>query len=157
MNLKELLENIDIEIQSLDRTFEDISTFPKLRADDKINNYDKSAIALMLSQFYNGLENIFKRILLYENIKINKNENYHIEIINQFNQTMLDKYRFVLSDDILNTITIMRRFRHYVFHGYSFNLEWDRLKIAVNTLTIIYPNFKNELDKLMKLLVNNEK
>jgi len=56
MNLDTLIECIDFEIKSLNIIFNDIIIFPSLKANESINNYDKSAIALMLSQFYNGID-----------------------------------------------------------------------------------------------------
>lgn len=156
MKPEELIESIRFEIESLNIIFNDIVHFPN-KDKDQINNYDKSAIALMLSQFYNGLENIFNRTLKFHNVTINKNENFHIEIINSFNKTIFDKYSFTFTSEIQSTITILRRFRHYVFHGYSFNLEWDKLKIAIETLSIFYPKIKLELNILIERINNFEK
>lgn len=153
MKYEELIENIQLELDSLNIIFNDIIRFPN-KSNEKINNYDKSAIALMLSQFYNGLENIFKRVLKFHNINIKNSENYHIEIIDSFNNMALEKYSFEFSAEILNTITILRRFRHYVFHGYSFNLEWNKLKIANDTISIIFPKFQNELSNLTERIEN---
>ncbi len=155
MNLDTLIECIDFEIKSLNIIFNDIIIFPSLKANESINNYDKSAIALMLSQFYNGIENIFKQYLQFHNIKVNKNENSHIELFNTFNKIMFEKYAFVFSDDVANTLTILRRFRHYVFHGYSFNLEWDRLKLAIDTIAVVYPKFRDEINALIFKINSN--
>ncbi|MDQ1265863.1 MAG: hypothetical protein QG635_1015 [Bacteroidota bacterium] len=124
MSPDKLIEGINIEIESLEQLFADISNFPDYQGERAVTNYDKAAIALMLSQFFNGIENILKRILDYKSIKILNNEQFHLEMINSFSKNNNKNLPVIFTDDIINGFTILRRFRHYVFHGYSFRLEW---------------------------------
>lgn len=144
MNLNKLQEEITTELNSLDIIFGDIVNFPQFIENKDVNNYDKAAVALLLSQFYNGVENILKRILNFFSIKIPKSDDYHIEIINNF-KIGHNNLPIIFTDENIEGFTILRRFRHYVFYGYSFTLDWDRLKLAIILLPKIYNSFKNNL------------
>ena len=145
MNLEKLIEGINMEIESLEILFYDITNFPSILADRTASRYDKAAIALMLSQFFNGIESILKRILDYHSIKLKRNEQYHVEIISAFSGNSIYHLPVIFSNEIIDGFSILRRFRHYVFNGYSFRLDWDRLSIAVESLPPLFKVFKENL------------
>jgi hypothetical protein len=152
MNREKLIEGIEVEIESLELMFTDINKFPAFLGSREITNYDKAAIALMLSQFYNGIENILKRILDFNSIKLSPNEQYHIEIINSFSENNENNLPILFSNEIIEGFSILRRFRHYVFHGYSFRLEWDRLLLAIDSLPVLFQTFKSNIFSYKKKL-----
>ncbi len=145
MNPDKLIEGIAVEIESFESLYLDISRFPSMIYGSEINNYDKAAIALMLSQFFNGIENILKRILEQNSIKLPKNEQFHINLINAFSEKSNYNIGIIFSSEIIDGLSILRRFRHYVFHGYSFKLEWDRLSLAIESLPNIFDDFKEQI------------
>lgn len=145
MNPDKLIEGIAVEIESFESLYLDISRFPSMIYGSEINNYDKAAIALMLSQFFNGIENILKRILEQNSIKLPKNEQFHINLINAFSEKSNYDIGIIFSNEIIDGLSILRRFRHYVFHGYSFKLEWDRLSLAIESLPNIFDDFKEQI------------
>ena len=72
MNRNKIIEEIEIEFTNLDELFNEIIAFPDIVKNKEINNYDKAAIALMLSQLFNGIENVLKRVLELNSIKLIK-------------------------------------------------------------------------------------
>jgi hypothetical protein len=95
---------------------------------------------------FNGIENILKRILEINSIKLQSNEQYHIELINCFSENSQYNVGLCFSPEMIDKLSILRRFRHYVFHGYSFHLEWDRLSLAIETLPNVFENFKSKVE-----------
>lgn len=152
MKPDELVSLINSELKSLEQIYLDIMNFPKLGTSDEINNYDKAAIALLISQFYNGIENLLKQILKFNNIRIANSEDYHVKIIETFrNDKNLPQ---IFTDSNINGFTILRRFRHYVFHGYSFKLEWDKLLLAIETLPDIFNDFVQKVNSYKAKILN---
>ena len=156
MKHERLKEFVDIELQALESMYADIIAFPAIKADRDANNYDKAAIALMLAQFYNGVENILKRTAEYHGIRIMQSDQFHVELLKVFNNTSGNTALKSMPEELNIGLTLLRRFRHYVFHGYSFRLEWDRLMIAINSMSDIFSNFKMYIASITNYDKNEE-
>lgn len=85
-------------------------------------------------------------------IKLIKNDQYHIELINSFSTNSLNNTGLTFSQELIDKLSILRRFRHYVFHGYSYKLEWDRLLLAIESIPELYKSFKFQLENYIKNL-----
>ncbi|MFA6570472.1 MAG: hypothetical protein WCT77_04470, partial [Bacteroidota bacterium] len=89
------------------------------------------------------------------NVRVkSKFQNFDDKIIDRFADLEKTKamINFVFSNEIIEGFSILRRFRHYVFHGYSFRLEWDRLLLAIDSLPVLFQTFKSNIFSYKKKL-----
>ena len=48
------------------------------------------------------------------------------------------------------------KFRHYVIHGYAFQIEWKQIKTSVNKINNTYSYFKQNLMNYLKSKILHE-
>lgn len=147
MNQK-LIDEISIDLESMEIIVQEIKNILAITNNANVTNIYKTALGGFASQFYNGIENILKRILKHSSINLPVGDNWHIELLNMFSQTNYNKYqlKFSINDELLEELSNYRRFRHYFFHGYSHNLNWDILKDGIKNIEDVFNQFKNILD-----------
>ena len=137
-----LAEEIDIEFKFLDDTSNDITELIALVSDNEPNNIEKAAATQYLSQFYNGMENILKRIIKYKNIKLPISESWHSDLLQMFDKNNPSAKISLFNDEIIETLNAYRKIRHVVRQGYSFQLDWQKLSIALNELPLLLSRFQ---------------
>ncbi len=103
----------------------------------------------MLHSFYNGFENIFKRVAAELDGGLPSGEFWHRELLDSM--TMPGRERSaVISESLIETLDDYMAFRHFFRHAYIFNLNWDGMKTLVlgceETLTLVEAN----LDRFFK-------
>jgi hypothetical protein len=144
MNQK-LIDEIQIDLDSMLIIANDVEYLINDVGTNLPNNIQKTALGGFASQFYNGVENIFKRIHKHYKIDLPKGENWHLVLISNFSNDSNIEFPIKLSNDLIEKISNYRRFRHYFFHGYSHNLNWDILKSGVEDINDVYNQLINEL------------
>ena len=120
---QQLIEEIKIELASMSMIIDDVDFLLKEVANNPPNNIHKTALAGFAAQFYNGIENIFKRIHKYYKLELPNGQDWHIVILERFSQDSDFDIPIKLSRDLIEKLANYRRFRHYFFHGYSHNLN----------------------------------
>lgn len=142
---QQLIEEINIEIESISIITSDVEFLLNEVGNNQPNNIHKTALGGFVAQFYNGIENIFKRIHKHFNIELPKGEDWHIVLLNRFSKDSNLDFPIKFSNDLIEKLTDLRRFRHYFFHGYSHNLNWEILKNGAKDMTEVLAQFILEL------------
>src|SRR3989339_316524 len=112
----------------------------------------KTAATSFTAQFYSGIENILKRISKYYNIQIPIGEDWHIELFKRFCSPQYLSLPVIFDDYLKEELANYRRFRHFVFHGYSSRITWDILCDGIKEVDKVYKNFKLKLNEILNLL-----
>ena len=81
---QQLFEEIQIEIDSMGIIVNDIESLLFEVGDGVPTNIHKTALGGFVSQFYNGIENILKRIHKIYDITLPKGDDWHIVLLNRF-------------------------------------------------------------------------
>lgn len=146
MNQK-LIEEINIDLHSMKIIVKDINTLISEINNNEPDNIQKTAVGALASQFYNGIENILKRILKHTSVELPKGSNWHIELLNMFSTDNYIKngLKLHIKEDLLAELSNYRRFRHYFFHGYSHNLNWEIIKDSVKDIADVFEDFQKVL------------
>ena len=144
MNQK-LIDEIGIDLDSMSIISSDVELLLREVGDNKPSNIYKTALGGFAAQFYNGIENIFKRIHKHLGISLPKGENWHIILIDRFSIDSNFEFPIKFSSNLIEKITDYRRFRHYFIHGYSHNLNWEILKNGVIDIQEVLNTFIKEL------------
>ena len=144
-NLKNELE---IEIKNLNQLIFEIQKLKNKIGLSEPDNVSKAALGAFTSQFYNGIENIFKRIHRAYSIQLPSDDNWHLVLLNRFSEDNDFNVPIKFSKEIILKLNEYRRFRHYFFHGYSFNIKWDILFESVSDVESLMNIIIKELKKL---------
>ena len=152
MRSQVLIEEIEIELSSLDITVDSINKLFKIIDNKEPDIFQKAAMNQFISEFYNGIENLLKRICKYNNIPLPYGDDSHIKLFNLFVQNINNDLPLIFSNDIIDDFKQMRKFRHFVIHGYSFKIEWIYIKGSIPRVDTIYQivkaNIKNYINEL---------
>jgi hypothetical protein len=149
MNPEELKNMINIEFTYIDITVSEITDLYKEIAENIPKRKEKAAIAQFISEFYNGTENILKRICKYCNIVIPSGGQSHTELFQYFCNPSFSHLPVLFDDLIVNEYRNIRKFRHYIIHGYAFNIEWDLIKESLAQIKANYSHFKSNVNNFL--------
>jgi hypothetical protein len=113
----------------------------KLREPDLI---EKSAAALLLHSFYNGIENILIIILKNIDPELPNGIKWHKELLDKsFEETTNRKNIF--RKEIQEALSDYLEFRHFIRHNYGFHIKWEKMEDLVNELENIWVITKEDL------------
>ena len=84
MKPAELREEIAVELEALKATVNELLALQEDVAEREPTVREKTAAAAFLAQFYNGVENILKRISSYHNVPLPTGDTWHIDLFERF-------------------------------------------------------------------------
>ncbi len=105
-----------------------------------------------MAQFYNGIENILKRISHYHSIPLPKGDLWHVELFKRFCSPVYKNLPLLFDKTLALQMATYRKFRHVVFHGYGFQLDWERMKEGIEHIDQVFSEFKIKLSEYMMSL-----
>lgn len=152
MKKEGLLKEIQIELGYLDNTVNEIIALNQQIGINDPSVWEKTAAASFLSQFYNGIENILKRISLFNDIQLPSGENWHIELFERFIESSSLPLPILFDSSLAKELRMYRKFRHVVIHSYGFQIDWERLKTGIERLSTVYTNFQIALKDYLRSL-----
>lgn len=104
-----------------------------------------SALATLLHSFYNGLENIFKRIALAIDGELPPGAASHRELLVAM-ATPSVKRPALISSTLLADLSAYLSFRHVFRHAYSLQLDWAKMVPLVRGAADTWEEVKMALD-----------
>ena len=145
MSLTDLEQELSVELDALQTTADELSALQHDVAGREPTIREKTAAAAFLAQFYNGIENILKRISRHHGVPLPTGETWHVELFRHFCQPAYPGLPLLFDDALALALAPYRRFRHVAFHGYGFQLDWSRMAEGV-------ANVQNVLDQIQVAL-----
>lgn len=152
MTVDELKVEIDIELVNMTKIVKESKSLL-----DDINGKEptvreKTAAAAFLAQFYNGIENILKRICRFCDVQLPTGNIWHIELFKRFCEPSYSSLPALFDESLASAIAPFRKFRHVFFHGYGFQLEWTRMRKGIVQLEDVFLMFKTRVLNYLETL-----
>lgn len=136
---------IELELISLRKVLVEINiAIEKSRYSDP-DNILRAAMGSYLAQFYNGIENILKRIAKGCSVNLPKSENWHRDLFLMYCEGGNPLLPILFDGQLESDMNAFRKFRHVVFHGYSFSLDWDTMVSGVERIDTTFETFCSKL------------
>ncbi len=111
---------------------------------------EKTAAAAFLAQFYGGAENILKRICRYYSVDLPVGYAWHLDLFKRFCSPAHSPLPALFDEPLAVSIGPFRKFRHVVYHGYGFQLDWNRMSEGIETVGEVCQKFRNSLEVFKK-------
>jgi hypothetical protein len=127
---------IRAELENIDGIFEEIPNYKEL---PYLSTLELAGVAVLVHNFYNGVENILKQILKAKGIQISTSKSWHKELLN----TSEDKK--IISNKLKINLGEYLAFRHYFSHSYALDLYSDKMEPLVQKSKSIYEEFKENI------------
>ncbi len=118
----------------------------RLSAPDRI---EVSALGAMLLGFYNGIENVFKRVTVELDQEMPHGEAWHKALLERVTAEAPGRPP-VISADLAQSLKDYLRFRHFFRSAYSFQIEWERMSSLVADAQDVLGRLESELDAFLK-------
>lgn len=128
MTVDELREEIGIELESIGNTVRELASLRTDLGTREPTIREKTAAAAFMAQFYGGVENILKRICRFNGIPLPTGDTWHIDLFRRFCKPSHGPLPELFDDALASTMPAFRKFRHVVYHGYGFQLDWNRMQ-----------------------------
>ncbi len=141
--MAELKEKIDAEFENLERVVQEL---PLAQSLDKLSSLELNGVAVLVHNFYNGVENVLKQIARSESLKLPEGPSWHSDLLKS------SRARTVISDLTAERLKEYLGFRNFFSHGYAFNLESERLLPLVAKLPETLRQFKKDIEKSVQRL-----
>ncbi len=143
-----LVEQVGVEREQLHRLPKSHRPLIERCTASPPGEYELSALAAMLHSFYNGVENIFKRIAEELDGQSPRREFWHRQLLDSMSEP--GKARsVVLSKGLVERLDSYLDFRHFFRHAYVFTLRWDRMSSLVLGLEETLKLFDEELSRFL--------
>ena len=153
MSVNKLLEEIDIELELIESILREVASLQADTSGRKPSVREKTATAAFLAQFYGGIENILKRISRFHNIPIPTGDTWHIDLFKRFASPGYKSLPVLFDESLAADMAPFRKFRHVVYHGYGFQLDWDRMQEGIARVEDVYSRFKARLFDYLQTIV----
>ena len=143
MTADDLRKEVGIELELIETVLLELA---KLRADVSGREptvREKTAAAAFIAQFYGGIENILKRISLFYSIPLPTGDTWHIDLFKSFCEPSRKPLPVLFDETLALALAPFRKFRHVVYHGYGFQLDWSRMKEGLENIDSVYLRFKS--------------
>jgi len=127
---------VKAEIENIEKV---LKVLNKHKSKKELTELELAGIATYIHNYYNGIENILKQMLIRQEIKIEDAPFWHRELLSQsLNSGLTDEK---LNDNLLKFLS----FRHFFVHSYSFILDVKELKSLLNIIFDTWKDFKSKV------------
>lgn len=150
MNPADLREEIAVELEAMEITVNELLALQQDVAAREPTIRENTAAAAFLAQFYNGLENILKRISHFHGVPIPTSETWHIELFQRFSDPAYTDLPQLFDTGLAAALAPYRRFRHVAFHSYGFQLDWNRMSEGIENVQNIFDRIKDSLSAYLE-------
>jgi uncharacterized protein YutE (UPF0331/DUF86 family) len=149
MKPPDLFREINLEKENLRIVLSDIERAQKELASPNPSPTILAGAASYIAQCYGGIESILKRIIRNRNAELPSGGEWHIELLKLFSKNSGSPFG-ILDENLFSQLSLMRKFRHVVMHGYGFTLDGEMVITALKETPVVVSGFLSALDSYLK-------
>jgi hypothetical protein len=141
---EELYEDVQDEVKAIEETLERLCEISD-RFDSKVKDYClEPAMGTYLMNFYNGIENILKRVSKEYYQTMPKGESWHKELLVLSCRPPKGKLA-MFSQSIVEKLNPYRNFRHRFVSGYGFQLKGEKMLELIDNIRPLWCDIKKAI------------
>ncbi len=151
MTTEGLRAELKSELEELENLYRDFAEY----TDHNSPPYEWDQLRVfagLLHDFYNGVENIFERVVrrIDRYPEILEGEESHQALLKYVSQPVDNTRPPLISNDLRQELEEYLGFRHVVRHAYGHRFRWDRMKSLVENFPAVYSNFSEEIESFIE-------
>lgn len=150
--IRRLQSEINQEILSLEALLRELETLKPRLAQKEISNLDLRAAGSILHDFYNGVENIFRRVAQELNGGLPAGEDWHKQLLTDMSLDVKGVRPPLVSEDLKLKLQKYLGFLHIFRNVYGFHLEREQIKVMVKEFPRILSWLKREIAAFQEYL-----
>jgi len=152
---------LKVEIEStfsdLERIVSEIKEAIK-EIDSSIPTYrDKAALGALLHSFYNGIENVLKRLAEEVDHSVPMGEGWHRSLLRRMEGEVKGRRPSILRKQTVGNLEPYLGFRHFFRHSYTFEIDWQKLKPLVENIEMALREFRTDLENFFSKLSQGQR
>ena len=147
----QLKKDVTWEQSLIEEALDKINKIMAISNDELLEEMRKPAVGTYLMNFYNGVENIIKRISKEYYNEMPTGASWHQELLIQSYKPPENKIP-ILNKEIVSNLHKYRGFRHIFVSGYGFKLDWQRIKTLIDEIPSLWIDIKKTLDDFFNKL-----
>jgi uncharacterized protein YutE (UPF0331/DUF86 family) len=139
--MAEVHKRVEAELENIEHV---VAELPGSDSLPSLSSLELAGVAALIHNFYNGIENILKQIVISCGKELPDNSSWHRDLVN-----------IAVSNDIISESTAkeLRRylaFRHFFSHGYSFDLDKEHVIPLVKDIQGVLASFRDDINRTLK-------
>ena len=136
-------ELVEAELENIERT---IAELPDSDSLSNLSTLELAGVATLIHNFYNGIENILKQIVISLGQKMPCGQFWHQGLVETATSNG------IISKSTAKELRQYLAFRHFFSHSYSFDLDKERIVPLVKDIPRILICFTNDINEMLKKL-----
>jgi hypothetical protein len=136
---------ISYEINQIEKLIEQSDSLFQLIQLKEPDFVERSAIALILHSFYNGIENILEIIFKDLNESSIQHSAWHRSLLDS-SFSVTDKRSPIFRKSLQNELNEYLAFRHFIRHSYGFEIIWEKMKPLFVNLRKYWKEMKLDIE-----------
>jgi len=145
MTTDELKEYCDGEFKNIDRVMEEL--FSVYRPEkSEYTLAERAAAAAFIVNIYGGVENILKRMLIFDKLDVKDSPEWHEKVLKKAGEIG------ILPPDLYQIFTKYLSFRNYFIYSYIFNIKWEELKVLVDAIRDVIAKLRSEVNEYIQTI-----
>lgn len=152
VQVERLIAEIENELAHLKRVSVQVEEARSRFGDAEPNGFGTQGVALVLHDFYNAAENVFKRIASELGEGLPKGGDWHAILLRNMTLQIPTIRPSVISDETASLLDQFRRFRHRVRHAYGFTLRWSTMYGLLDEFDEAYRAFVADVRRFVAFL-----
>lgn len=141
---KELKEDVFDEEEAIEETLERLSKIRGNFDPQKEDYLTEPAMGTYLMNFYNGIENILKRIAKEYYLTIPKGDSWHKELLFLSYSPPKSKIS-IFNQEMVERIIPYLNFRHRFIKGYGFQLKGEKMLELIDNVNSLWNDIKKAI------------
>ena len=143
-----LRKQVATELEQLRRLLDTHHSLLNRSLDTDPSPVELMALAAVLHSFYNGVENILKRIAIEVDGAVPSGEFWHRDLLEAATKPAPSRPA-AISKELGDRVGEYLDFRHFFRHSYTFDLRWDRMRALVLDCEPTFRRFQEELQTFL--------
>ena len=133
-------EKIEAEFENIERVLADLPRPDSLK---KLSSLEMAGVAALIHNFYNGIENVFKQLVISKGLSMPQGPSWHIDLIE------ICVANQIISRTTADMLKEYVSFRHFFSHAYSFDVDEERIAPLLERIKDVHKNLVKDISKAL--------
>lgn len=152
MNVRDLRDEVAYDLAQMQTVVDELESLRRDVGALEATLREVMAAGAFLSSFYNGVENILKRISKHHAVPLPTGDQWHVALLDQFREPPPAGLPVLLSEPLAKDLDVYRRFRHVARTSYGIELDWTKVAVGIDKIGSVFERFRAAVTEYLSRL-----